>query len=48
MAKKGKATGQGYHFAGEKARRIKAKLKAIREETKRTGRTSIMDVKPKD
>lgn len=48
MAKKGKPTGQGYNFGGEKARRIRAKLKAISEETRRTGRTSIMDVKPRD
>lgn len=43
-----KPTGQGYNFMGEKAQIIKARLKEIREETKRTGRTSILDPKPRD
>lgn len=38
---------QGYHFGCHKAQIIKARLKAIREEVERTGRTSIMDPRPR-
>jgi len=42
-ARKGKLTGQGLNFGGRRARELKARLKAIKHEIQRNGRTSLMD-----
>lgn len=45
--RKGKPTGQGYNFKGEKAQLMKARLRQLTEERERTGRISLFDpVKP--
>jgi hypothetical protein len=43
MSTRGVQTGHGYKFGGAKAKAIKARLRAMKEERERTGRVSMFD-----